>query len=222
MISTRSYDGLDRLTSEVSPRGSVSYSYDAAGRRTGMTVSGQAAVTYQYDNANRLTQVTQGTSTVAIQPDSDGRRQSVTLPNGVTMTYGYDAASQLTGINYTLGGNTLGNLTYAYDLAGRRIRVSGFVLANPDRTNVGGSFARTGMPNALTSTSYNVNNQLTQFGGASLTYDANGNLTSDGTNTYTWNARNQLVSISGGVAASFQYDARVSGFVLTNPERVNG
>ena len=59
----------------------------------------------------------------------------------------------------------------------------------------------------VASASYNANNQLTQFGGASLAYDANGNLTSDGTNTYTWNARNQLVSISGGVAASFQYDA---------------
>ena len=191
---TRSYDGLDRLISEASSRGSVSYSYDAAGRRTSMTVSGQAPVTYQYDNANRLTQITQGSASVVIAPDSDGRRQSVTLPNGVTMTYNYDAASQLTGINFTLGGNTLGNLTYGYDLAGRR-------------ANVGGSFARTGMPNALASASYNANNQLTQFGGASLTYDANGNLTSDGTNTYTWNARNQLVSISGGVAANFQYDA---------------
>src|SRR6185437_9156502 len=39
-----------------------------------------------------------------------------------------------------------------------------------------------------------------------LTYDANGNLTNDGTNTYTWDARNQLVAISGAVAASFQYD----------------
>jgi len=90
------------------------------------------------------------------------------------------------------------------------------------RVNVGGSFARTGMPNALASASYNANNQLTQFGGASLIYDANGNLTSDGTNSYTWNARNQLVSISGGVAASFEYDARVSGFVLANPELMNG
>jgi len=57
----------------------------------------------------------------------------VTLPNGVTMAYGYDAASQLTGITYTLGSNTLGYLTYAYDLAGRR-------------TAVGGSYARTNVP----------------------------------------------------------------------------
>jgi YD repeat-containing protein len=104
-----------------------------------------------------------------------------------------DAASELTGITYMLGSNTLGALTYAYDLAGRR-------------TVVGGSYARTGTPQAVTSASYNANNQLTIWKGTNLTYDMNGNLTSDGTNTYTWNARNQLVSISGGVTASFQYD----------------
>ncbi len=120
-------------------------------------------------------------------------RTSLTLPNGVSLNYGYDAASQLTGITYMLGTNTLGNLTYAYDLAGRR-------------TGVGGSYARTGTPQTAPLASYNANNQLTNWKGATLTYDANGNLTSDGTNTYTWNARNQLQSIGGGVSASFQYD----------------
>ncbi len=190
---TRSFDGPDRLTSEVTPQGSVSYAYDAAGRRTSMSVSGQTAVTYGYDNANRLTQITQGSANVSFGCDNDSRRTSLTLPNGVILNYGYDAASQLTGITYTLGSNTLGNLTYAYDLAGQR-------------TGVGGSYARTGTPQAAPFASYNVNNQLTQWKGATLTYDANGNLTSDGTNTYTWNARNQLQSISGPVPTSFQYD----------------
>src|SRR5713226_5779532 len=120
-------------------------------------------------------------------------KTSRTLPKGVTLNYGYDAASQLASITYKNGSTTMGSLTYAYDLAGRR-------------TGVGGSYARTGTPQAAPLASYNVNNQLTQWKGATLTYDANGNLTSDGTNTYTWNARNQLVSISGGVSASFQYD----------------
>jgi RHS repeat-associated protein len=190
---TRTYDGLDRLTSEVSSRGSVSYSYDAAGRRTSMSVGGQSSITYSFDNANHLTQISQGSANVVIVPDSDGRRQSLTLPNGVKMAYSYDVASQLTGITYTLGSNTLGNLSYAYDLTGQR-------------TTVGGSYARTGTPQAVSPATYNVNNQLTQWKGANLTYDANGNLTSDGTNTYTWNARNQLVAISGGASASFQYD----------------
>lgn len=55
--------------------------------------------------------------------------------------------------------------------------------------------------------SYNAGNELTQFGSSGLTFDANGNLLSDGTNAYTWNARNELVSISGGASASFNYDA---------------
>ena len=79
-------------------------------------------------------------------------------------------------------------------------------LLRCSRIGVGGSYARTGVPQAASPATYNVNNQLTQWKGASLTYDANGNLTSDGTNTCTWNARNQLVAISGGVSASFQYD----------------
>jgi RHS repeat-associated protein len=190
---TRSYDGLNRLVSEVTPQGSVNYAYDAAGRRTSMGVSGQTTVTYSFDNANRLTQISQGSANVSFGYDNDSRRTSLTLPNGVALNYGYDAASQLTGITYVLGPNTLGNLTYSYDLAGRR-------------TGVGGTYARANAPASASSASYNVNNQLTNWKGATLQYDANGNLTTDGTNTYTWNARNQLVSISGGVSASFQYD----------------
>ena len=40
-----------------------------------------------------------------------------------------------------------------------------------------------------------------------MTYDDAGNLTSDSVNTYTWDARNQLSAITGGVSASFGYDA---------------
>lgn len=89
----------------------------------------------------------------------------------------------------------LGDLTYQYDASGRRVRV-------------GGSFARTGIPQPVSSASYNAANHQVSFGSQTLTYDLNGNLTSDGVNTYTWNARDQLVGISGsGLNASFQYDA---------------
>ncbi len=42
-----SYDNLDRLISETTPQGSISYSYDAAGRRTTMQVAGQAVCELQ-------------------------------------------------------------------------------------------------------------------------------------------------------------------------------
>ncbi|MDC8449233.1 MAG: RHS repeat protein, partial [Nitrospira sp.] len=64
-----------------------------------------------------------------------------------------------------------------------------------------GSFARTNLPPALSTTNYNVNNQQTTFGTSTETFDLNGNratVTDAGnTTTYTWNARNQLTSISG-------------------------
>jgi YD repeat-containing protein len=161
---TRTYDSLDRLISETTPQGSVSYTYDAAGRRTTMTVAGQLTVNYLYDNANRLTQITQGSSTVTYTYDAAGRRTSLTLPNGVLVEYGYDNASRLTSITYKQGGTILlGDLTYEYDKNGNRIKT-------------GGSFARTGIPQAVGTTSYNAANHQTVFGDKTLTYDNNGNL----------------------------------------------
>lgn len=190
---TRSYDGLDRLTEETTPQASVSYAYDAANRRTGFTVAGQTAVGYSYDNANRLTGITQGSAQVGFSYDAASRRSTLTLPNGVVATYGYDVASQLTSISYVSGGTALGNLTYVYDVAGRR-------------TQQAGSLANLSLPVAIGSASYNAGNQLTNWGGASLTYDANGNLTGDGSLTYSWDSRNRLSALSGGATASFSYD----------------
>lgn len=186
---SRGYDNFNRLISETSPQGTINYAYDAAGRRTSMTTGGQSAVNYAYDDANRLTQITQGSATVSFGYDIVGRR---TLPNGVVTSYGYDSASELTGINYTLGGITLGNLTYSYDQAGRR-------------TGVGGSLAAVNLPNEVSTTAYNADNQLTQWGTAYQYYDANGNMTSDATNSYIWNSRNQLASMNF-TSNSFQYD----------------
>jgi len=76
-----------------------------------------------------------------------------------------------------------------------------------NRTEIGGAWARTGLPAAMTGATYDAANQQLTFGGATLTYDLNGTLTSDGVTTYTWNARNQLTGISGpGLSASFVYD----------------
>jgi RHS repeat-associated protein len=198
-LITRTYDGLNRLTSEATPQGSVSYTYDAAGRRATMTVFGQPSIVYSYDNANRLTQITQGTSIVSFGYDNANRRTSLTLPNGIVVEYGYDVASRVTGITCKHNGTTvLGDLTYEYDKAG-------------NRNKVGGSFARTGVPENVPSTNYNAANQQTTFGDKTLTYDNNGNLTSitdsNGTTLYSWNARNQLVGVNGAnVNASFVYD----------------
>jgi RHS repeat-associated protein len=172
----------------------VSYTYDRIGRRTTMVVAGQSAVNYTYDNADRLTAVSQGAVNVSFAYDDGDRLTSKTYPNGIVAEYDYDAASQVTAVTYKLGENVLGDLTYEYN-------------KNGQLTKVGGSFSRSTLPQPLTSATYDDANRLTQREATSLTYDANGNLMNDGVSTYTWDARNQLVSISGGVTASFQYDA---------------
>jgi RHS repeat-associated protein len=189
----RTYDLLDRLTEEITPEGTLTYTYDDASRRASMTVAGQTAISYTLDDADRLTGVTRGTAAVSLAYDNADRRTSLTLPNGIVVEYAYDDDSRLTGLTYTQGMSTLGTLTYEYD-------------ANGQRTSVDGTYARTNLPAALTSATYDDANQIATFGGVSFTYDANGNLTNDGSRTYTWDARNQLASLTGPVNGSFAYD----------------
>jgi RHS repeat-associated protein len=123
------------------------------------------------------------------------RRSTLTLPNGIVTTYGYDDGNQLTSLTYTSGLTTLGTLTYGYDAAGHR-------------TTVGGTWARTGLPQPVVSATYDAANRIAAWAGQPLSYDANGNLASDGLASYTWNARNQLTSLSGALNGSFAYDAQ--------------
>jgi RHS repeat-associated protein len=88
----------------------------------------------------------------------------------------------------------VGSLTYTYDSARRP-------------TQLGGTWARTGLPQAVTDASYDAANRLTRWGEGNLSYDANGNLMSDGATSFTWNSRNQLIGLFGAEQASYQYDA---------------
>jgi RHS repeat-associated protein len=192
---TQQPDELDRLVSQSTPQGTVTYGYDDAGRRRSMQVAGQPAVTYSYNDADQLTSLVKGNQTVAIGYDGAGRPKTRTMPGGASQTSDYDDANQLTGITYTRGSATLGTLTYTYDAAGRR-------------TSVGGSYARTDIPDAFTGATYNAADQLTALGGKTFSYDDEGNLTGDGTTSYTWNARGQLSAMARtGLSAAFTYDA---------------
>jgi RHS repeat-associated protein len=195
---TRTYDGLNRLTQEVTPEGTVSYTYDAASRRATMTVLGQPTVSYTYNNADRLTQIAQNTSITTLAYDAVSRRTALTLPNGIVVEYAHDTASRVTGLTYRLGTTTLGALTYTYDTAG-------------NRRQVGGSWARTNLPDAVSTTSYNAGNRQLTFGPNTMTYDNNGNLSTrtdgGGTTTLTWDARDRLTTLTGpGLTGIFRYD----------------
>src|SRR5262249_28058682 len=187
------FDVLDRLTSQSTTLGTVGDQYDALGRRTTMTAAGQAPVSYDYDAASQLRAIQQTPlSPATFDYDPTGRRTRLTLPNGVSTDYQYDAASRLTALTYRNAVGPLGDLTYTYDRAG-------------NRTRVGGSFARTLLPDPIDSASYDAANRQLTFGARNLTYDANGNLTSDGTNSYTWDARDRLIALTGPTSGSYGY-----------------
>lgn len=186
-----------RLTSLADPRGGVTrFTYDGNGNLLAVT----DALNHTYDAASRLRAITQAPlNPVDIQYDALGRRTKLTLPNGVSTEYQYDVASRLTTLIYRNTAGILGDLVYTYDSTG-------------NRTGVGGSFARTLLPDPIASATYDAANEQLTFADKSMTYDANGNLTTitdpSGVTAFTWDGRNRLASLSGpGTTASFGYDA---------------
>ncbi|MFM0045469.1 RHS repeat-associated core domain-containing protein [Paraburkholderia sediminicola] len=180
--------------------GSWSYRYNALTRELdGIDMFG-VTVTYSRDAEHRVTQIQSVENDEAPRQfgygyDALGRLAQATLANGVTATYTWDAASQLTGITYKRSdGSVLGDLTYGYDLAGRR-------------TKMGGSLAKVDLPQPVSDAQYNGANQLTRWAGKTFTYDLNGNLTGDGLNQYNWNLQGALGGITGATTAAFSYDA---------------
>jgi len=195
------YDALDRLVAQSTGLGTLTYAYDALGRRTLLQAPGVNPVTYAYDAASRLTAVTQvPLSPVTIAYDAVGRRTLLTLPNGVGTEYEYDAASRLTALIYRNATGLLGDLRYQYDPAGNRLRM-------------GGSFARTLLPDPVATATYDAANRQLAFGDKAMTFDANGNVTAisdpSGLTSLDWDARDRLVALTGpGTSAAFAYDVQ--------------
>jgi len=211
----------DKVIQEITPQGSISYAYDAIGRRTTMTVAGQPAVNYTYDANSRLTNLVIASEawqslSFAFAYDALGRRISTTLPNGVTTNYTYDNGSRLLNIEHlNPAQQLLESLTYTIDATG-------------NRTSMNRQSATLPLPNPASNINYNQANQMLTFQPSTepvknMSYDENGNMTSItngcGTTTYTWDARNRLVGINGftststststctSLTASFRYDA---------------
>jgi RHS repeat-associated protein len=195
---TRSFDDFDRVIGESSPQGSISYAYFANGLRKSMTPAAQSTVSYAFYDNDLLKSISQAGENVTFSYDDARRRQTMTLPNGVVSTYAYNDAGQVTGISYaSAGGSAIGDISYAYDLAGRRTSESGSLASQ-----------KKSQPTTATSL-FDANNRQGSINGRSLTYDKNGNLLSDGLNTYVWNARNQLFQVKQGatVVSQYQYDS---------------
>ena len=195
------YDAQDRIVEEITDQGIVRYTYDVLGRRHTFTVDGGAVITYGYDRNSRLTSLVQdgwGTTTLDYFPT--GQLQRRALSTGLSTRYEYDDAGRVTRLIYERSaGAVLGDVLYDYDAVGRR-------------TGIGGTLARTLLPDGVAAASYDVANQQMLFGGYTLTYDRNGNATSllgpDGLAALTWDARDRLRRVTlPDTTLTFDYDA---------------
>ena len=128
-VTTYAYDPRDRLISKATPRGALSYTYDAAGNV--LTVRSSNAdglsVDYAYDEVNRLASVTDnrltpGATTYAY--DATDNLIEEVAANGVRTAYGYDAVDNLTALTVGKGGAALAGYSYTYGPAGHRQSVA--------------------------------------------------------------------------------------------------
>jgi RHS repeat-associated protein len=197
-VLTFSYDGFSNRTGLSDDRGgSISSSFDAAHRLTGLSlvVSGEQGpqVTLGYDGLARLTGMTR-------QVSASGPSLSSSLT--------YDSAHRLTALAHTssvAGG--LASFSYGYDNASQLVSATG--------------------PEGSRSYSYDGTGQLTGVTGAhpeTYSYDDNGNrtlagyavgpgnrLSSDGTYEYTGDDEGNIVTktrVADGARTEFTWDHR--------------
>jgi RHS repeat-associated protein/uncharacterized delta-60 repeat protein len=243
--TTYEYDDLDRVVAENLPGSKrLEFGYDPAGQRTSLVLPGGSSspVTYTYDDAGRLTGVVRSSQTTSYVYDDAGRLSRLELPvAGAGTQYGYDAAGRLsTVINTGVSGALIDEKRYVFDKASNVLAIrdendvatSSFDYDDLDRliheqhTGPGAvtydyrydeagnrtervTNGNTGSPDLYT---YDAAERMITAGPASFTYDRNGNATTrtEGLDVtrYAWDPLGRLTGVDlGARAESYVYDS---------------
>jgi YD repeat-containing protein len=201
---TNAYDGFGRLASSSINLGgttrTLSYQYDAASNRIGLTHPDGTAFGYAYDAPGRPTYLSApgfGLAYTGYTPQ--GVPDASSRGNDELTIYAWDPIQRLT------------TMTHIFPGAGASANVQWQLARNPAgqiaaTTRINDSFAWTGHYAVNRAYSANGLNQYTAAGAATFAYDPNGNLTSDGSTAYVYDIENRLVSASGGHNATLTYD----------------
>ncbi|HEX6530118.1 MAG TPA: DUF6531 domain-containing protein [Burkholderiales bacterium] len=225
---------LTAATTHAGVTYNVAYSYDSAGRLSGMTYPSGRTLAYLYDAAGRIGainttfsgQIRPLVANVAYHPfggvksytlgngqtytraiDQDGRIASYTL-GAQAFAIGYDAASRIEFISET--GNPPNTNTYGYDALDRL--TSAVLPATPYAYSydaVGNRLTKGGDVYSYASTSNRIASITPASGPArSFSFDANGSTTADGLNTYAYDVRGRMVQATSTIGAtSYQLNA---------------
>jgi RHS repeat-associated protein len=180
--NTYQYNQLDQNIMVNDGTHNYRFDYDDKGNVRTFTTGNGAGATFNYDDRNLVANLVVGTadgteiSTEKYSYDAIGNRTKIEYGDGASISYEYGDLDQL--MKETLRDGTVKE--YNYDGFGNRKTVTSTV----------------GTQTTTVTSTYNVANQLTNFGSEAITYDANGNRVADGKYKYEWNAADQLVSIT--------------------------
>ena len=186
------YDNANRLLSESTNQGIVSYTYNQASQRVSMTAADRPIVNYTYDNYGRLSTIAQNLGqaleTFTYNYDILSRRASLQRPNSITTDYSYDQSNRLTRLKHQKINNpAIEDFQYAYN-------------ADDEISSINSLFSNNQLPVNQTVSTANSTNRIQQFGTASFTFDDMGQTTSktiagSGTTQYQWDARGRLIQV---------------------------
>ncbi|MEU2547047.1 putative T7SS-secreted protein [Streptomyces roseolus] len=133
-VTTYAYDVFDELAAAVSPDArlerlrdrhgrlksetvngrTLTYTYDALGRRTGRTTPSGAVSAWAYDAAGRRTKLTASGRELAFSFDELGRETTRTIAGSVSLTSSYDETGRLTAQEVVSRTGSLQHRAYAY------------------------------------------------------------------------------------------------------------
>ncbi|MFJ4967673.1 putative T7SS-secreted protein [Streptomyces sp. NPDC088755] len=114
-------DRYGRLKSETVNGRTMSYAYDALGRRTGRTTPTGATSTWTYDGAGRHTSLTTSGRTLTFEHDAAGREVARHLGDHLTIASQFDTMGRLTTQQVTGAGRSIQRRDYAYRADGHLI-----------------------------------------------------------------------------------------------------
>ncbi len=195
-------DSLNRLTSYADSLGNkLTYTYDAAGQLSGVTLPGGKTVAYQYDHLHRLSKVSDWQGNFALyRYDSAGYPVSVSVSGGPVTIYQYDVGRNLRAtVSTGPDGTPVAAYRYTLDNNGNRIAVSAL---EPNTS-------------AFTLPSYSIgydaaDHPVSRSDGQSYKYDSRANLTGvQGSRNLTlaYDPFGRLQSLTGDMTTAYAYDS---------------
>jgi len=233
------YDDVGRLgTATDNGRNlTLSYTYDPAGRRSGLRVSRSTTALhdqrYAYDAAGRLITLTDQTASptiaVGFRHDAASRLTRITDPGGARADYTYDAAGRLAQVwHQDSRGGTVATYNYRYDAEGNPIAINETTPMNTFTTTYTydtlDRLTAEAYPRFSIEYTYdpvgNLIRRTDPRGAVNYTYDAAGQLQSRGSESFGYDPHGNLVSwrnARGTYDYTYNYENLLTG--LTLPDR---